>query len=215
MRDNTIDLKDYLFNSGAALVLHGEKELVDADLAQLRDFSEKQRATITTVVLSNTNINGECLRYLGFMPNLKALYANKTRVNDDAPLEYLPKTMEIINLDDTATGDVSIFKLKMAPRLYSVHLRKTGVTDHGVNILAAMSNLRECHVDGIVINEHTRQRLNNTMVLRAATFNSVIYAFLYCIQLEVRKLVLRARGVGCAWDHRAHFLPRRSICCFY
>ena len=201
----SIDIKDNLFNSGAALVLQGERELLDTDLAQLRDLSEKQRAAITSVVLSNTNITGECFRYLAFLPNLRALYANKTRVNDDAPLECLPKSMEIINLDDTATGDVSISKLKMAPRLYSIHLRKTGVTNRGGNILAAMPNLRECHVDGMVINEHTRQRLNNAMVLRVATFNTVIYAFLYCIQLEVRKFVFRARGVGYAWHHRGTF----------
>jgi hypothetical protein len=195
----SIELKDYLLNSGTALVLHGERELIDADLAQLRDFSEKQRAAITAVVLSNTDIKGECLRYLAFLPNLKALYANKTRVTDDAPLECLPKAMEIVNLDHTEVGDVCVSKLRMAPNLYSVSLRKTGVTNRGVNILATMSNLRECHVDGMAVSEHARQRLANAIDLRAVTFNMAIYFLLFSIQLEARKFMLRVRDVRSAW----------------
>ncbi len=174
----SIEIKDYLINSGAALVLHEEKELVDADLAQLRDFSEKQRAAITSVVLSNTDITGRCFRYLTFLPNLKALYANKTRVNDDAPLECLPKTMETINLDHTEVGDVGVSKLRMAPKLYSVRLRKTGVTNRGVNILTTMSNLREYHIDDTAVSRHTRQRLSNAIDLNAVTLNTAMYFML-------------------------------------
>ncbi len=152
----TFELKDYLLNSGAALVLNGEKELADADLAQLGDFSQKQRAAITSVVLSNTDITGECFRYLAFLPNLKALYVYKTRVNDDAPIECLPKTMETINLDHTEVGDVCVSKLKILPNLHTVRLRKTGVTKRGVNILAIVTNLRECHFDGTAVSEHAR-----------------------------------------------------------
>jgi hypothetical protein len=66
----SIEIKDHLLCSGAALVLHEEKELVDADLAQLLKFSEKQRAAITSVVLSNTDITGECFQHLAILPNL-------------------------------------------------------------------------------------------------------------------------------------------------
>jgi hypothetical protein len=143
-----IELTDNLLNSGTCLVLHGERELTDADLAQLRDFSEKQRAAITTVVLSNTDITGECFRYLVLLPNLKALYANETRVNDDAPFECLPRSIEVVTLDHTEVGDVCVSKLKMAPNLYSVRLCKTGITNRGANLLATMSSLRDCQVDG-------------------------------------------------------------------
>lgn len=191
----SIELKHYLLNSGTALVLHGERELVDADLAQLRDLPEKQMAAITSVVLSNTDITGECFRHLAVLPNLKALYANKTRVNDDAPLERLPKTMEIINLDHTEVGDVCASKLRMAPNLYSVHLRKTGITNRGVNILATLSNLRECHVDGMAVSEHTRQRLSNAIDLSAVTFSIAMCSLLHSIQLGARKFMLRVRDV--------------------
>jgi hypothetical protein len=121
----SIELKSCLFDSGTALVLHGKRELVDADLAQLRDLSAERRAAITSVVVSGTDITGECFRYLAVLPNLKALYANKTRVDDDAPFECLPKTIEIVNLDDTDIGDACVSKLRTAPNLYSVRLRNT------------------------------------------------------------------------------------------
>jgi len=198
----SIELKDYLVNSGAALVLHGEGELVDADLAQLCDFSEKQRAAITAVVLSNTNITGACFRYLAFLPNLKALYANKTRTDDDAPLQCLPKTMEIINLDHTAVGDVCVAKLRMAPNLYSVRLCKTGVTNRGVNILSTMPNLRDYHVDSLAVSEYAIRRLNNALDLRAVTFNTTMYFLLNSIQLGARRFMLRVRDVRLAWCFR-------------
>jgi len=150
----SIELKDCLYNSSAALVLHEEKELVDADLAQLLEFSEQQRAVITSVVLSSTAITGDCFRYLAYLPNLKALYANKTRINDNAPLEYLPKTVEILNLDHTDVGDMCVSKLRILPNLHNVRLRKTGITNRGINILATVTSLRECYFDGTAVNEH-------------------------------------------------------------
>jgi hypothetical protein len=196
------ELKDYLFNSGAALVLHGIKELVDADLAKLRDFPEEQRAAITSVVLSNTHITGDCFQYLAFLPNLRALYVNKTQVKDDAPLECLPKTLETINLDHSEIGDVCVSKLRIAPNLRSVRVQYTGITNRGVNILATMSNLRDCHVDDKAILEYTRRRLNNAMVLRAATFNSIMYFLLYTLQLKASKYMFRVRNLRSAWYFR-------------
>jgi hypothetical protein len=189
-----IELTDNLLNSGTCLVLHGERELTDADLAQLRDFSEKQRAAITTVVLSNTDITGECFRYLVLLPNLKALYANETRVNDDAPFECLPRSIEVVNLDHTEVGDVCVSKLKMAPNLYSVRLCKTGITNRGANLLATMSSLRDCQVDGITLSEHTRQRLVNAIALHAITFNKAAFFLLYSLQRVASKCMLRVRG---------------------
>lgn len=191
----TIELKDYILNSGAALVLHAARELVDADLAQLLKFSEQQRAVITSVVLSSTAITGECFRYLAYLPNLKALYANKTRINDDAPLEYLPKTVEILNLDHTEVGDMCVSKLRILPNLHTVRLRKTGVTNRGINILATVTSLRECHFDGTAVSEHARQRLSNAIDLHVMTFSRFVCFLLYRIQLGVRKLILRVGDV--------------------
>ena len=112
-------LKNCLYASGAALVLHGKRDLLDSDLAQLRNLSEQQRAAITSVVVSDTGITGECFRYLAALPNLKALYANRTQVDDEAPFERLPKTLEVVNLDHTEVGDLCVAKLRMAPNLNS------------------------------------------------------------------------------------------------
>lgn len=185
----SIELKDYLFDSGTALVLHSERELVDADLAELCDFSKQQRAAITSVVLSDTAISGTCFRYLAFLPNLKALYVNKTRVNDEAPFEYLPQTIEIINLDHTEVGDLCVSKLRRVRYLRSIRLGKTGVTDCGVNILATMSYLSECYVDGMAVSKYARQRLENVMVLRTVTFKKAVSFILFSAQFEARKLM--------------------------
>ncbi len=191
----SIELKDYLVNSGAALVLHGERELVDDDLAQLHDFSEKQRAAISSVVLSNTDITGACFRHLALLPNLKALYANRTRVENDAPLECLPKTMETINLDYTKVGDLCVSKLRLAPSLYSFRLRNTKITCRSADILASMSNLRDYDIEGAAVSEHARQRLLNALVLRKATCYVAFYFLLCRSRLAAAKLMLGFRDV--------------------
>jgi Leucine-rich repeat (LRR) protein len=201
----SIKLKDYLFNSSTALVLHGIRELVDADLAKLRDFSEEQRTAITSVVLSNTHITGECFRYLEFLPNLRALYANKTQVTDNAPFECLPKRLEIINLEHSEIGDVCAAKLRIAPNLRSVRAEYTGITSRGVNILATIPNLRDCHVDDKSIPEHTRRRLNNVMVLRSASFNRIVCFLLYFLQLKASKYLFRVLNLRSAWRFRIPF----------
>lgn len=228
----SIELKDYLFDSGTALVLHCERELVDADLAKLRDLSKQQRAAITSVVLSNTAITGTCFRYLAYLPNLKALYANKTLVNDEAPFEYLPQTIEFINLDHTEVGDLCVSKLRRVPYLRSVRLRKTGVTDCGVNILATMAYLRECHVDSMAVSKYARQRLENVMFLRAVTFKEAVCFLLFSAQFEASKLMLRTRNarsvryiwsrvligfrrpcqLSCLFDVRCRWLFGRCLC---
>jgi len=194
-----IELKDHLFNSGAALVLHGKRNLEDADFAALSGFSEDEKAAITSVVVSDTAITGECFRYLACLPNLKALYANKTQIGDDAPLECLPTSIETINLDDTRVGDVAISKLRAAPNLRSVRLRNTNITSRGVDILASMSHLRDCHVDGAEVSEHTRQRLNNAMVLGAVTFAGVVVFGVQKILYELSRLGTPCRNARRLW----------------
>ncbi len=142
----SIELKDYLFKSGATLVLHGVRELVDADLAQLRDFSERQRAAITSVVISNTCITGECFQHLALLPNLIALYGGGTRVKDDAPFDLLSRTIEILNLDRTEISERCILKLRNLPRLRLLSLRQTGITDNGLHLMGAMPSLREYYL---------------------------------------------------------------------
>jgi hypothetical protein len=197
-----IELRDHLFNSGAALVLHGNRGLSDADFAQLLDFAKEEKASITDVVVSRTGITGECFRHLACLPNLKALYANNTPIGDDAPLECLPASIEIINLDGTHVGDVGVSKLRLAPNLCSVRLRNTNITSRGVEILASMPRLRDCHVDGADLSDHTRQRLNNAMVLSAATFAGSIVFLMQKIGYELGKLGSRLYSARPSWFTR-------------
>ena len=185
-----IQLEKCLFSSGAALVLHGKKELADADLAQLRNLSDHQRAAITSVVVSDTGITGECFRYLAVLPNLKALYANKTQVDDKAPFEHLPKTLEVLNLDHTEVGDLCASKLRMAPNLFSIRLRNTKITREGVEMLASTNRLCDCEIDGTDVSEYTRQRLLNAIVLREASCYAAFYFLWRCTQLVAVKLML-------------------------
>jgi len=193
-----IELKDYLLNCGAALVLHGKRHLTDADLAVLCDLSDAEKAAITSVVVSGTAITGECFRYLTCLPNLKALYANKTQIADDAPLEYLPASIETINLDGTQVGDMAVSKLRMAPNLHSIRLRKTHITSRSVDVLAGMPRLRDCHVDGADVSEHTRQRLNNAIVLSTVTFAGVVVFVLQRILYGLSRL-----GTPCCNAYRS------------
>lgn len=203
-------LKNCLYASGAALVLHGKRDLLDSDLAQLRNLSEQQRAAITSVVVSDTGITGECFRYLAALPNLKALYANRTQVDDEAPFERLPKTLEVVNLDRTEVGDLGVSKLSMAPNLYSVRLRATKITPRGVEMLASMPGLRDCEIDGADVNEHTRQRLINAIVLREATCYAAFDFLLRCSLLAAAKLLLGFRDVPFARYFRFGDWHRRT-----
>jgi len=185
----SIELKDYLFDSGAALVLHGERELVDADLAQLRDFSQKQKTAITTVILSNTHITGECFQHLALLPNLIALYCGETRVKDDAPFDLLSKTIEILNLDRTEVSDRCILRLRNLPRLRLLSLRQTGITDNGLHLLATMPGLREYYLNGTTVSDYAQRRLDNAIKLSSTTFAKALYISLCTIQIGAGKFI--------------------------
>ena len=187
-----IDLKDYLFSSGTALVLHGEKELRNADLAQLLGFNNEQRAAITVVVLSKTDITGACFPYLALLPNLWELYVNRTLITDNAPFELFLKTLEVANLDNTEAGDVSVSKLKRAPNLRVLSLRHTRVTEHAIRHLDNLRNLREYYLEGTAVSEYAKQRLDRARELGTMNVATVLDWFLYSIQVGAQKL---ARGI--------------------
>jgi hypothetical protein len=204
-----LHLKDYLSNSGTALVLHGEKELRDVDLAQLRDFTEGQRAAIIAVVLSNTDITGECFLYLALLPNLRDLYVNRTQIKDNAPFELFLETLEGANLDNTEAGDVSVSKLKMAPNLRVLSLRHTRVTEHAVRLLDNLRNLREYYLEGTAVSEHAKQRLDNTRGLDAMSVGLVFDWFLYSIRGGAQKLAQYIRRINKIRALRIHKMLAR------
>jgi len=185
----SIELRDYVSNSGTALVLHGERELVNADLGQLRDFWEKQRAAITTVVLSDTHITSECFRHLTLLPNLIALYAGGTQVKEHAPFGMLPKTIEILNFDRTDVGDRHILKLRNLPCLRLLSLRQTLITDNGLHLLGAIPSLREYYLDGAIVSDYAKQRLENAIKLDSLSFAKALDFFLSAFQIGARQLI--------------------------
>ena len=158
-----IELNDHLLNDGTALVLHGETELEDSDLAQILAFTEEQRRTLTVVVLSHTKVTGACLEYLACLPHLRELYLNGTLVSDQDPFELSGRALEVVNLDNTRLGDMGIARLIRAPNLRVVSLRNTQVTDPGVHLLGSFENLREYYLDGTPTSVHAKCRLGNTI----------------------------------------------------
>ena len=188
-----VTLKQHLFDTGSALVLHGNTSLADGDLRQLLDFDSEQRRNIKVVVLSHTNVTGESMKHLAALPNLQALYLGGTRVADDAPLEMLPKTVELVNLDGTATSDLSIAKLSRLPRLRSLSLRKTQITDGSVHQLVKVSTLREVCLAETAVSEQARQRLENSLVLDVIRFAVALRYIQFSVSIVLRSLSLRLR----------------------
>jgi len=184
-----INLKEYLFNRGTSLVLHGQKDLADTDFAQLRDFSDRQRQSITVVVLSNTHITGECFRYLKLLPNVTALYGGGTQIKDEAPFDLLSKNLKILNLERTQISDACILKLTKLTRLRSLSLRQTDITDSGLHLLSAMPNLREYYLDGSKVSTYAKQRLDNAVELDSITFAAALYLMWCAIQIGAGRLV--------------------------
>ena len=183
-----INLKDHLFTCGTSLVLHGKKDLTDNDFAQLRDFSDKQRQSITVVALSNTRITGACFPHLALLPNLKALYCGSTQVKDDAPFDLLSKKIETINLDRTEISDRCILNLTKLTRLTLLSLRETGLTDNGLYLLGALPSLREYYLDGTIVSAFARQRLGSAIELDSITFSKALSFFPYAMQTGTGKL---------------------------
>lgn len=180
---------DYLFNSGSALVLHGTRDLTDADLAGLSELSDEERAAITCVVLSDTGVSDDCFRYLAYLPNLKSLYANKTRLSDRASLEHLPKSIESINFDDTNIGDMAVAKLKALPHLRSVRLRNTCVTDLGAGILATIPSLNDCHTDGSAVSAHACRQISNAVLVRNLSLAVTMAMLFQCLRFALGRIV--------------------------
>ena len=183
-----INLKDHLFTCGTSLVLHGKKDLTDNDFGQLRDFSDKQRASIKAVVLSNTHISGACFPHLALLPNLEALYCGGTQVTDDAPFYLLTKSIETINLDRTKISDGCISNLTKLKRLRLLSLRETRITDSGLHRLGALPSLREYYLNDTIVSAFAKQRLGNAIKLKDLTFATAPYLLLCFMQFGAGKI---------------------------
>ena len=102
---------------------------------------------------------------------------------------HLRTTIEVLNLDRTEVGDRCILQLMNLPRLRLLSLRQTGITDSGLHLLGAMLSLREYYVNGTIVSDYAKQRLDNVINLDAITFAMACYFFLCTIQIRARKLV--------------------------
>ena len=201
-----IELNDHLLNDGTALVLHGETELEDSDLAQILAFTEEQRRTLTVVVLSHTKVTGACLAYLACLPHLTELYLNGTQIGDQDPFELAGWPLETVNLDNTRLGDMGIARLGRAPNLRVVRLRNTRVTDRGVQMLGTFPRLREYYLDGTPTSDHAKRRLDNAIEMAHI---DLAEAF----RLIGRKIALRTRLVAQIFAIAGPARWVRDVCC--
>jgi len=184
----SIAIKNYLFNSGSALVLHGERHLCRNDLEQLHDLPYESRARIKAAVLSGTFFDDACLSYLATLPDLKQLYLGGTRLTDNAALDQCAiPSLQVVNLDDTLVGDAAVARLKWARKLRIVSLRNTRVTDRGLQHIAALPNLQEYYLDGTQVTELGKRRLANTMY--RVTAGTCCRWLLYSMQLRTSQVV--------------------------
>jgi len=184
----SIAIKDYLSNSGSALVLHGERRLCRNDLEQLHDLPYESRARIKVAVLSRTCLDDACLSDLATLPNLKELYLGGTRLTDNAALDQCAiPSLQVVNLDDTLVGDAAVSRLKRARNLRIVSLRNTRVTDRGLQQIAALPNLQEYYLDGTLVTELGKRRLANIMY--QVTAGTCCRWAIYNMQLRTRQVV--------------------------
>jgi hypothetical protein len=188
----SIELRKHLFNRGAALVLHGEPGLADADLSPLLDFSIEEREALTVVVLSNTDLTGRCLRYLTCLPNLREIYLNGTGLPDEAPLDLIGSGVEVLNLDDTRIGDSGIAKLGAASGLRLVSLRNTRITDRGAHMLGNLPGLREYHLSGTKVSDFAIRRLDNALELAGTSAAFVFRSAFHQMNLLLHRALRRA-----------------------
>ena len=188
----SIELRNHLFSRGAALVLHGERGLADADFSSLLDFSIEERQALRVVVLSNTGVTGSCLRYLACLPNLREIYLNGTGSTDEAPLELIGSGVQVLNLDDTRIGDTAIAKLGAASGLRLVSLRNTRITDRGAHLLGNLPGLREYHLSGTMVSDYARRRLDNALELAGNSAGLVFRSAFYQLDFLLHRALRRA-----------------------
>jgi hypothetical protein len=183
----SIELRNCLFSQGAALVLHGEPGLTDADISSLRDFTFAERQQLSIVVLSNTGVTGDCLRSLACLPNLREIYLNGTGIGDDAPLDLIAGGIQVVNLDDTRIGDTGAAKLREASALRLVSLRNTKVTDHSAHMLSRLPQLREYYLSGTLVSDYALRRLDNALELTNASAAFACRSALYRLNLLLHR----------------------------
>jgi len=158
----SIDLSDHLYNDESALVLDRIEGVDDAGLKQLRGMDTSR---LRVIVLSNTCVTGDFIEYLSDLPALRQLYLNGSRVSKDAPLDYLPHSLEVLNLDDTSVGDAAIARLPRLWHLELVCLRNTRVTDRSIEILSRLPRLHRYFLEGTAVTEFGRRRLDNRVAM--------------------------------------------------
>lgn len=69
----------------------------------------------------------KCFRYLTFLLNLATLKIYNSRVSYDAPIESVPRTVKIVNLDHIEADYVCDSELRPLPNLHTLRLQKTVV----------------------------------------------------------------------------------------
>ncbi len=189
-----VSLNSHLYGSGTALLLNDNRDVADADLEQLVGFDHELRCKIRTVMLSRTNVTGSGIKHLSALPNLTSLFLNGSSITDAAPLGDLPRSLEVLDLDDTDVGDQGVSKLCSLPKLRILRLRRTEATDRTVLELLMAENLREVWLDDTATSWAARRRLESNMALSAAAHAPIMPYVRYHGGNLLGAVTLRARA---------------------
>ncbi len=119
----------------------------------------------------------------------------KTRIADDAPFELLPKTVQTLNLDETAVADCSVTKLSSLPQLRALRLRHTRVTDRAIIELLKISSLREVCLEGTAVSVFAKQRLDNNIFLETVGFLSTLRSLQHHAIAALHRLLLKLSSI--------------------
>jgi hypothetical protein len=127
------------------------------------DFAWLGQATaIESLVLSEQNIDDDCLIHLIHLP-LWRLDLTKTAITDAgmAHLARMPRLV-VIDVSETAVTDVGIEHLLRLPELKSLEVRHTGVSSAMVQRILKEGKLESLHLSGDVIDEALADDLQTT-----------------------------------------------------
>jgi hypothetical protein len=172
--------------------------VTDNDLRILADLSDVLR-----VDLSDTAITDNGLRYLGHLRQLNGLRLNNTKVTDnglaliegsselellhlmntsvalrDVRLDSLP-SLRILDATGSPVDDLSMITISRAPKLTSLGLRRTRITDRGLSELKRLTTLQVLDLSGTSVSDgccatlrHINPPALRALVLMDCTFST-------------------------------------------
>jgi Leucine-rich repeat (LRR) protein len=103
----------------------------DEELARFRGLE-----FLSTIVLTDTAVSNDGVKYLAALPKLDKLYLSRTKITDIG-LEHLRNAtgLTTLHINETAVSDAGLVHLKNCKKLKVLWLQKTKVTAAGIDSL--------------------------------------------------------------------------------